>query len=508
MNVTPSLSLLEQFALTPPLLQAPALAYIEIPYAQFHSAPQLFAPFANEPWAQLLDSADAQHPNSRFDILLRQPQATLTTQNEQTELAVAVPPSFALQPHASLTIKQAAPLALLATWQQAVPRVVPAAEVAHLPFHGGFSGLFGYDLGRSLERIPAHAQADITQPDIAVGRYFHALIIDHERQQSWIIHPAEQTMLLRCGNASAQQPLRQVAESFWQLHQASPVFAPFSLTSPWRSNLTAAEYHHRIDRIHAYLRAGDCYQINLAQRFQAQYQGHPWLAYLALRQANQAPFSAYLQLPSGSILSVSPERFLHTTATGVVSTRPIKGTRPRRANATADAEEIQALQNSSKDQAENLMIVDLLRNDISRVCLPGSVRVPELFKIESFHAVHHLVSTVTGRLSPQHSPFSLLAATFPGGSITGAPKIRAMEIIEELEPHRRSAYCGSIGYFSMDGQSDTSITIRTLVCEQNNIYCWAGGGIVIDSVAAAEYQETHDKVAKILPVLTALANSE
>jgi para-aminobenzoate synthetase component 1 len=275
----------------------------------------------------------------------------------------------------------------------------------------------------------------------------------------------------------------------------------FALVSPWQANMSQREYMQKLHGISDYLRAGDCYQVNLAQRFSAQYTGDEYQAYLRLRKANQAPFSAFIRIEDSVILSISPERFLAVNGDKVQS-KPIKGTRPRSNDPACDQANIDALLASEKDQAENLMIVDLLRNDLSKSCQADSVEVPQLFQIESFAAVHHLVSTVTGTLVQNCTPIDLLRGAFPGGSITGAPKIRAMEIIEELEPHRRSIYCGSIGYLGLNRDMDTSICIRTLLCEDNNIYCWAGGGIVLDSVAAEEYQESLDKVCKILPLLS------
>jgi para-aminobenzoate synthetase component 1 len=219
-----------------------------------------------------------------------------------------------------------------------------------------------------------------------------------------------------------------------------------------------------------------------------------------LEQYNSAPFSGFIRLEDCAILSVSPERFLELK-NNTIETKPIKGTRPRSEQAQIDAEYANDLANAEKDQAENLMIVDLLRNDIGRVAKPGTVHVPKLFDIESFPAVHHLVSTIRAELDDQYHATDLLRACFPGGSITGAPKVRAMQIIEELEPHRRSAYCGSIGYISRHGRMDTSITIRTLVAEDKTLYAWAGGGVVADSDCKSEYQETLDKLSRILPVL-------
>lgn len=274
----------------------------------------------------------------------------------------------------------------------------------------------------------------------------------------------------------------------------------FMLTSGWRSNMSAAEYAEKFARVQAYLQSGDCYQVNLAQRFQATYRGDEWQAFTRLNASNKAPFSAFVRLEQGAILSLSPERFIHL-AEGTIQTRPIKGTLPRLADPDADRQQAEKLAASPKDRAENLMIVDLMRNDIGRVAEPGSVRVPELFVVEPFPAVHHLVSTITARLPASRTACDLLRAAFPGGSITGAPKVRAMEIIDELEPHRRNAWCGSIGYISLCGTMDTSITIRTLTACDGNLYCSAGGGIVADSQVDAEYQETFDKVNRILKQL-------
>ncbi|HID9267057.1 TPA: aminodeoxychorismate synthase component I, partial [Klebsiella variicola] len=272
---------------------------------------------------------------------------------------------------------------------------------------------------------------------------------------------------------------------------------PFALTSAWQSNMSRQQYGEKFRQVQAYLHSGDCYQVNLAQRFQARYVGDEWQAFRQLNTANRAPFSAFIRLEEGAILSLSPERFIQLRQ-GEIQTRPIKGTLPRLDSPQEDARQAEKLANSPKDRAENLMIVDLMRNDIGRVAVPGSVRVPELFVVEPFPAVHHLVSTITARLPATLHASDLLRAAFPGGSITGAPKVRAMEIIDELEPQRRNAWCGSIGYLSYCGNMDTSITIRTLTAWQGQLYCSAGGGIVADSEEDAEYQETFDKVNRIL----------
>ena len=280
--------------------------------------------------------------------------------------------------------------------------------------------------------------------------------------------------------------------------------ARFQLTAPFATDITAEQYQQAIERIHAYIQAGDCYQVNFAQRFRAQYEGDPWVAYQALRVACPTPFAGYLSLADGdAILSLSPERFVKVSQRQV-ETRPIKGTRPRGKTPAEDAAYAEELLASKKDRAENLMIVDLLRNDLGRTCRTGSVRVPQLFGLESYPNVHHLVSVVTGELGAEKDALDLLGGSFPGGSITGAPKIRSMQIIDELEPSRRSLYCGSLLYLDVRGEMDSSIAIRSLLAENGQISCWGGGGIVADSQWEAEYQETFTKVRVLMQTLEAL----
>ena len=432
---------------------------------------ELFAPLAQHPWAMLLHSGFAEHSHNRFDILVAAPKVTLTTRGQITEICRGMEEQQS----------QEDPFQLLQ--QQLEQQNQHPAANTDLPFQGGALGLFGYDLGRRVEKLPQMAQADITLPDMAVGIYDWALIADHHKKT---------LTLLSYGDTEQRWQ--------WLCSQQSEPQQDFTLTSRWQANMTRQQYGEKFQRIQQYLRSGDCYQINLAQRFSADYQGDEWQAFQQLNASNRAPFSAFLRLPDNAVLSVSPERFLWLE-NQQIQTRPIKGTLPRLADAEQDAQQAQRLANSAKDRAENLMIVDLLRNDIGRVAEPGSVKVPELFVVEPFPAVHHLVSTITATLPERTPATELLRACFPGGSITGAPKVRAMEIIEELEPQRRNAYCGSIGYISACGTMDTNITIRTLFTESGRIYCSAGGGIVADSQEQAEYQETFDKVGRILPQL-------
>ena len=275
--------------------------------------------------------------------------------------------------------------------------------------------------------------------------------------------------------------------------------AAISLDAPPSPHQDFAAYSQAFDRIQAYIRAGDCYQVNYALRFAAPCAGDVWPLYQALRRRNPAPYAAWLNLPGTQVLSSSPESFLHL-ADGLVTTRPIKGTRPRGATPEADAQLAAELAASPKDRAENLMIVDLLRNDLGKVCVPGSVVVPALFAVEPFATVQHLVSTVQGRLRPGKTALDLLRATLPGGSITGAPKHRAMQIIDELEPAARGVYCGAIGWLKRDAMH-LNIAIRTAVAAGGEVSFWAGGGLVADSEVVAEYQECLDKARALRETL-------
>ena len=442
----------------------------------------LFSHIAEKPWSIMLDSSNSEHSDGRYDIIVANPIISITTKDEVS----------CIQDHQTndISLSKQNPLELIEHYQNELlsqTQLSQEAESSEIPFLCGALGYWGYDLGRRFEKLPSLSSNQYSSPDMAIGIYSWSIIKDNKHGQ-WFLSYVEGLPYpgIDQVNTWAESALAQNCE--------------FELQEDWQSNLSEAKYLSSIERIKQYLVDGDCYQVNMTQRFSAPYSGCEWRAYQALRQKNKAPFSAFIKLPESTILSVSPERFL-SIKDGMVETKPIKGTRPRHADEAIDLEEAQSLKQSEKDRAENLMIVDLLRNDLSKSCAPGSVRVPSLFEIESFPAVHHLVSKVTGQLKEGISAVKLLQGAFPGGSITGAPKIRAMEIIEELEPDRRNIYCGSIGYIGIRGDADTSICIRTLLCENQTIYCWAGGGIVLDSVPELEYQECHHKVSKILPIL-------
>ncbi|WP_434562201.1 aminodeoxychorismate synthase component I [Pseudomonas sp. Z4-20] len=361
-----------------------------------------------------------------------------------------------------------------------------------LPFAGGLIGYMSYDFGRHLEVLPSHAKDDLQLPDARFGLYDWALITDHQvRTSQLVFHP-------HCSESERQRLIELFARP-----NPPPVTA-FNLQGPMTPDLSAEDYRQAFERIQAYIQAGDCYQVNFAQRFRAPCQGDAWVAYQALRAACPTPFSGFQSLPGGgAVLSLSPERFVKVSERHV-ETRPIKGTRPRGTTPGEDAAHAAELLASPKDRAENLMIVDLLRNDLGRTCRVGSVRVPELFSLESYPNVHHLVSSVTGELDADRDALDLIAGSFPGGSITGAPKIRAMQIIDELEPTRRGLYCGSLLYLDVRGEMDSSIAIRSLLVKDGQVCCWGGGGIVADSEWEAEYQESMTKVRVLLETLQEL----
>ncbi len=441
---------------------------------------ELFEAIASEPWAVFLDSGRPRARNShlagRYDILAARPFMTLLTWGEVTEITQAGVTRRSLDD----------PFALLRQSLRA------EAQVSPLPFAGGAIGYFGYDLARRIERYVSQVdnQAD-TIPDMAVGIYDWAVVVDHAQQASWLVGAERDSRTAADWDELvamfSKAPLKSADLPTSGLFQVGDIASNFSLDA----------YRAAFTRIQRYINAGDCYQVNLAQRFSGPVHGDHWSGYQALRRLNPAPHSAYLNIPGVRVLSSSPERFL-SVRQGLVETRPIKGTRPRAAEPEVDAALALELRNSEKDHAENLMIVDLLRNDLGKVCVPGTVATPRLFEIESFTTVHHLVSTVTGQLAAACDAVELLRAAFPGGSITGAPKLRAMQIIAELEPHRRGIYCGAIGWLGFNGDMDTSIAIRTLVSAHDQLQFWAGGGIVADSRADAEYRECFDKAAALL----------
>ncbi|UFH51498.1 aminodeoxychorismate synthase component I [Pseudomonas sp. KNUC1026] len=441
----------------------PACSVYALPYQADPAS--YFARIRHAPGAVLLDSAHPLASRGRFDLLSAWPDACL-------------------QP-----LEGEPGLSFLARLRTALQALGPADLEGEWPFAGGLIGYLAYDFGRRLERLPEPNLDDLGLPDASLGLYAWALASDHQlRQSTLIFHPS--------------LPMNERARLIALFEAAAPQSAEaFSLSAPFESDISAEQYRQAFEAVQAYIHAGDCYQVNLTRRFSARCQGDAWAAYLRLRSACPVPFSAFMQLPGGfSLLSHSPERFIELHE-GEVETRPIKGTRPRGTTPEQDAAHAAELLASPKDRAENLMIVDLLRNDLGRSCEIGTVCVPELFELETYPNVHHMVSCITGTLAAGRDALDLLAGSFPGGSITGAPKIRAMQVIDEVEPTHRSLYCGSLLYLDVRGEMDSSIAIRSLLIKGEAIHCWGGGAVVADSAWEAEYEESYYKVRVLLEAL-------
>ena len=381
-----------------------------------------------------------------------------------------------------------------------------------LPFPlGGAFGYWGYDLKNFTEpKLPRRAVNDLELPDCHVGFYDSLVVFDHRLGKVSVVSTGLDA------DGSRSETRAQAKLDFWlsiveeiaspQRHRdtegknaSDSLILSVSVVNPF-SNLSRDAFMTAVERAQNYIRAGDIYQVNLSHRLTADYGFSSWEFFEKLSGVSPAPFAAYLEGGDFAIASSSPEQFLRMSGSHIV-TRPIKGTRPRDSDATRDAQLAYELQTSGKELAELVMITDLLRNDLGKVCEYGSVQVPELAKLEKFAQVQHLVSTVEGRLRQGVTHFAAFASCFPGGSITGAPKFRAMEIIDELEPVSRGPYCGAIGYLGFNRESQLSIAIRTAVCQANHIHFNVGAGIVADSHPAAEYEETLAKAAGFLAAL-------
>jgi para-aminobenzoate synthetase component 1 len=493
----------------------------------------LFATVEHKHWSFLLDSCEQTHMDGRYDILVHSPCLTYqftqgdgilagewcasdsrsestkqsafngnTARDFATSKADSLDPSHIFD---KALLSGTCPYEHLSILQNKFNQLfnLSVLENENVPFIAGALGVFSYDGNTYSDNIADANPDQYRLPEISVGFYHSSVVYDNLTQSLHVFSIYE-------------HHIEDIIKTFDTLDNDEKAGADtkdtphFSLLGTWSSNMTEASYRKSFSKIENYLRAGDCYQVNFAQRFHAYYQGSEWAAYCKLRLTNKAPFSAFVRLPQSTIMSLSPERFM-LVKDAFVETKPIKGTRQRDTDPERDKSLAEELLHAEKDRAENLMIVDLLRNDLSKCCEPHSVLVPKLFALESYPAVHHMVSTVVGKLKSSASVYDLIKGAFPGGSITGAPKVRSMQIIQELEPDKRAIYCGTIGYIGIRGDMDTNICIRTLLAEkhtneetgeqENNLFCWAGGGIVIDSVDTDEYLESLHKVAKILPIL-------
>ncbi|MCX7338575.1 MAG: aminodeoxychorismate synthase component I [Alphaproteobacteria bacterium] len=461
--------------------------FLEIPYSD---PVNLFAPLAHDKGALFFDSVpagDLEWPKGtgQYSFFATDPVYTLSSKNGDIDFqgdGVRGDPFSILQ------------------------QSLKNFSIDHLPdlppWQGGVGGFFSYDLCHHLEKLPKAKIDDMNFPDLMLGYYDVVVAFDHIQQKAWIISTGYPEM----------DPARRLARAQQRLGVLHSRLRPKKVLDhgPVLSNLSCnfeqESYQKIIQKGIDYIYDGDIFQVNLSRRLKGKLPDGCDLfrLYCRLRALNPAPFSAYYNCDPVYILSSSPERFLSLQGQHI-ETRPIKGTARRPANPSENRADDQhcldVLRHSAKDQSENIMIVDLLRNDLSRVCLPHTVKTPALLEIETYATVHHLVSTVTGTLRPDCDAIDLLRATFPGGSITGAPKIRAMEIIAELEPTARGPYCGAIGYIGFDGFMDTNIAIRTIAVNGRDVCFQTGGGIVADSDPLAEYEETITKAAALSRVL-------
>jgi len=443
---------------------------IDLPYQQ--NPESLFASVRHLPDALWLDSGYPASSSSQFDIITAHPSITLETIG-------CVTTTVSLEGTKTSTEE---PFSLC---EQLFSSKKTDSTYNDYPFAGGIAGYFGYDLGRKDNS--ALPKLD-SLPDMRIGYYQWAIILDHFSKKSTILFNYDCPLglkkeVLKCIHNRTQNTVKKEENYNIDLFKTTQ----------------KKHYLSSVAKVKDYILAGDCYQVNYAQHFSAKLKVDSWKLYKELRKNLPAPYSCYYQLGNTkqAILSFSPERFIKLHG-DKVETKPIKGTARRGNDNKSDILQAKGLINSEKNKAENLMIVDLLRNDLGKSCIPGTIKTPKLFELQSFKNVHHLVSTVTGTIRKDQTALSLLRGCFPGGSITGAPKKRAMEIIDELEPCQRSVYCGTIGYISTAGRMDTNIAIRTLVIDGDNIHCWGGGGIVADSNAEDEYQEIFDKIEPLI----------
>lgn len=448
------------------------LPYVtEIPYLD---PIELFDKVHHQPWALFLDSATHSQgilgTTNRYSYILFSPFKTFQVKNKNI-----------LDPFKLLK-------------QELLRYKLPAIKDLP-PFQGGLAGYFGYDLCHYLEDIPYPQIDDMDFPDLAVGLYDCLISFDHSLKKSWVVSTGFPELNL---NQQTIRALERTGEILEILHAPTKTQrlankAPISFNVPV-SNFTQDSYIKAVEKAKNYIREGDIFEVNLSQRFKAKLPDHldTYTLYKNLRHFNPAPFATFMRLEDTVLASSSPERFISLNS-NIVETRPIKGTIRRGQTPSEDKSLMAFLENSKKDHAENVMIVDLMRNDLSRVCEPDSIHVEKLCGLETYATVHHLVSVINAQLKEEYHALDLLYATLPGGSVTGAPKIRAMEIIAELEPNRRGPYCGSAGFISFSGDMDTSILIRTYAIKNNTITYQAGGAVILDSDAQTEYEETLHK---------------
>ncbi len=439
----------------------------------------LFERLRDLPQAVFLHGSDRGSPAARYDIMAAEPVREVVYENDVLRVGNA-------------SIATSSPFETLRT------HFSGNAEAPAAHFRSGFIGYFGYGLQHTLERLPASPPDTTGLPTLCGGDYVWSVVTDHVTQTTELWHEPD---------ASASDIAKILSRL---VSDPAPSIGEFSIGRRFTSSTSDSDYLDAFNTIKHYLTAGECYQVNLARHYVTSLRGErshaSWSAYRRLVDVQPAPFGAYLTTRYGDVVCLSPERFVQHIGDRI-ETSPIKGTTPRHRDALRDRASREQLCGSAKDRAENLMIVDLLRNDLGRICRPGSVRVSDLFRVETFANVHHMISTIRGETRAGVDAWGVLAAVFPGGSITGAPKVRAMQIINELEPVARSVYCGSIGYVDRSGAMDTNIAIRTLAFTPTGVHCWGGGAVVADSVASLEVAEIEHKIGRLLQATAGLGTS-
>jgi len=426
---------------------------------------EIFCQFRNQPYLMFLDSARDKATLGKYSIIVCHPRSILSSKGEEILLDDSA--------------KKGDPFDAL----RSVLNQYKMSYKSDLPFIGGLVGFLSYDLKQFVESLDVSVEDDINMPDMFFGVYDGAVIYDHKAEKVYLTDA--------CLDDNYEKRLQRMIDII-EKDQIQIELKEHQEPANIKSNFQEEPYKEAIQAVRDYIRSGDIYQVNMTQRFESDLRDHPFELYQKLRLLNPAPFASYIDFGTGHVASSSPERFIKVTD-NLIETRPIKGTMPRSKDPKIDQRNKDILINSKKDRSELLMIVDLERNDLSRIAKTGTVEVTELFKLESYATVHHLVATVQAKIDASFDIVDTIKATFPGGSITGAPKIRAMEVIDELEPTARALYTGSIGYIDFNQNLDLNIVIRTFICKNNKAYFQAGGGIVWDSDPHAEYQESLDK---------------
>ncbi len=455
----------------------------------WRSAPQIFEIFKERPFSFFLDSGMGQGKLGRYSFMGSDPFLVMRSRGERVSLVRG----------GTEEVRRGNPFDIV---DELLKAYSLNERPAGIPFTGGAVGYFSYDLCHFIERLPSNTVDDLNLPECFLAFYDVIIAFDHRKDKMYLVSTGFPELDEGKRKQRAKERLEEIKSI---VSDSPPVIYRLGHVSAaggtlLKSNFTREDYLKVVEIAREYICAGDIFQVNLSQRFETDLNIPPYELYRRLRKVNPAPFASYLNFGEVSVVGASPERFLKVQSDWV-ETRPIKGTRPRGKSAAEDKVLASELLSSKKDRAENIMIVDLERNDIGRVCRYGTVSVTELAVLETYPTVFHLTSTVRGRLREGKTRIDLLKATFPGGSVTGAPKVRAMEIIDELEPTRRNVYTGSIGYLSFNGEMDLNIVIRTFLIKDGKAYFQVGGGIVYDSEPDREYDETLDKARALIQAL-------